>query len=51
MTNAAYEVVKLDSKGRPVKTVYCCPSKAAAKKIAHEMRMVSGGKYRVRPCA
>ena len=46
----AHEVVKVDSSGMPIKVVYCCPSKTVARRIARELRMVSGGRFKVRPC-
>lgn len=47
-----HQVVKVEARGKQInKVAYVCPSKAAAQKIARELRMVGGGKYSVRPCS
>lgn len=46
-----YEVVKVDAKGRRIKAVCCCPSKAVAQRVAREVRMVRKGTYKISPCS
>lgn len=45
-----HEVVKVDAKGRRIRAVYCCPSRAVARRVVREVRMVRKGSYKISPC-